>query len=54
MTNKNESFIVENISANLIKVINELSNITVRLDKKNNLSMFDNMWNTFELEEGEI
>lgn len=52
--NKNKTFIDDNVSENLIDVVDNFSKITVKLDKKTNIPYLSNVFNNFRIEEGLI
>lgn len=52
--NKNKTFIEDNVSENLIDVVDKFSKITVKLDKKTNIPYLSNVFNNFRIEEGLI
>ena len=52
--NKNKTFIEDNVSENLIDVVDNFSKITVKLDKKTNIPYLSNVFNNFRIEEGLI
>ncbi len=52
--NKNKTFIEDNVSENLINVVDNFSRITVKLDKKTNIPYLSNVFNDFRIEEGLI